>query len=207
MTIAQTIQSNSILKKIALWMMMPRYRAKPREWVNWIITPFFITKGKRSKIHSTVRLDILPVKPVKIGNYSVIEDYCTVNNGVGNIIIGDNTRIGIGSTLIGPVNIGNDVRLAQNVVVSGLNHNYNDISVPISQQGVSTDEVYIGDESWIGANAVILPGIFIGKHCVVAAGSVVTKNVPSYSVVAGNPAKLVKQYNKENNKWEKVKPE
>jgi len=123
---------------------------------------------------------------------------------MGNVIIGNRTRIGLGSVLIGPVYIGDDVRLAQNIVVTSLNHNYQDISMPISEQGVNTEEVYIGDETWVGANAVILPGVFIGKHCVVAAGSVVTKNIPSYSLVAGNPARIIKQYDHESGEWKRV---
>ena len=151
-------------------------------------------------------MDVFPFNGFYLGSRSTIEDFCTVNNGVGEVQIGNKTRIGIGSVLIGPVSIGDDVRLAQNIVVSGLNHNYQDISLPISEQGVSTEQVYIGDETWIGANAVILPGVFIGKHCVVAAGSIVTRNVPSNSVVAGNPARIIKQYNANSGKWERYEP-
>ena len=149
-------------------------------------------------------MDIIPNHKFNLGKQSTIEDFCTINNGVGNVLIGDRTRIGIGSVVIGPAFIGDDVRLAQNVVISGLNHNYEDISNPIHEQGVTTEDVYIGDETWIGANAVILPGIFIGKHCIVAAGSIVTKNVPSNSVVAGNPAKIIKRYNPDSEKWERI---
>ncbi|MBI9062289.1 MAG: acyltransferase [Marinilabiliaceae bacterium] len=118
--------------------------------------------------------------------------------------MGHHTRIGIGSVLIGPVLVGDHVRLAQNVVISALNHNYEDVTRPISEQGVHTDPVTIDDETWIGANVTILPGRHIGKHCIVAAGSVVTKDVPSYSVVAGNPAKVIKTYHPESNTWQRI---
>jgi len=137
----------------------------------------------------------MPFRDFKVGNDTVIEDFTTINNGVGDVIIGDRTRIGIGSTVIGPVIVGNDVRLAQNVVLSGLNHNYEEIDKPISKQGVTTAPIHIGDESWIGANAVVVAGTRIGKHCIVAGGSVVTKDTPDYTVVAGNPARIIKQYN------------
>jgi len=137
-----------------------------------------------------------------MGDDSTIEDFTTINNGVGDIYIGDRTRIGLGCTLIGPVTIGNDVRLAQNIVMSGLNHNYTDISMPISEQGVSINPIVVEDEVWIGANCVILPGVTVKKHAVVAAGSIVRQNVPAYSVVAGNPAKVMKKYNKETKIWE-----
>jgi acetyltransferase-like isoleucine patch superfamily enzyme len=204
MNLATTIKENQNLKKLAIKLLTPKGQARPRLWVRWLINPFVIKKGRGSSIQRRTRIDILPSKAFRLGRHSTIEDFCTVNNGVGAIRIGDNTRIGIGSVLIGPVSIGNDVRIAQHVVISGLNHNYADVSRPISQQGVTTDQIYIGDETWIGANAVILPGVFIGQHCVVAAGSVVNRNVPSYSLVAGNPARIVRQYNGETNAWDKV---
>lgn len=204
MKLADKIKNSKSLKKIALKMLMPKGQSRPRFWVKIFVHPFIIKKGKRASIRRNTRIDIFPNNKCTLGKQSTIEDFCTINNAVGNINIGNNTRIGLGSVLIGPVNIGDDVRLAQNIVVSALNHNYQDISSPISEQGVETQHVYIGDETWIGANSVILPGVFIGKHCVIGAGSVVTKNIPSYSVVAGNPARIIKRYNKETDKWERV---
>ncbi len=204
MKLANKIKSSESLKKLALRMLMPKGQSRPRLWVKFFVHPFIIKKGKGASIRRNTRIDIFPFNSCSLGKNSTIEDFCTINNGVGNINIGSNTRIGLGSVLIGPVNIGDDVRLAQNIVISALNHNYQDISVPISEQGVVTQHVYIGDETWIGANSVILPGVFIGKHCVIGAGSVVTKNIPSYSVAAGNPARIIKQFNKETEKWERV---
>ena len=149
-------------------------------------------------------MDILPFNKFSIGNNSTIEDFATVNNGVGDVFIGDRTRIGLGCTIIGPVKIGNDIMLAQNIVLSGLNHSYEDLSLPISTQGITTSLIEVDDETWIGANSVIVAGIKIGKHCVIAGGSVVTKNVPDYSIVGGNPARILKQYNSETTKWEKI---
>lgn len=155
--------------------------------------PFPLYKERKgSVIHRSVRKDITPFHPFILGNYSVIEDYCCVNNAVGEIRIGDHTRIGLHNTLIGPISIGNDVNLAQGVVVSGLNHNYKDKTHNINQQGVNTSLITIGDDVWIGANVVITAGTTIGKHCVIGAGSIVTKDVPDYSVAIGNPARIVK---------------
>ena len=107
-------------------------------------------------------------------------------------VIGAHTHIGIHNTIIGPVTIGSHVNLAQGITVTALNHNFEDPGQRIDQQGVSTKAVVIGDDCWIGANAVVLPGVNIGKHCVVAAGAVVTKDVPAHSLVAGIPAKVIK---------------
>jgi acetyltransferase-like isoleucine patch superfamily enzyme len=96
------------------------------------------------------------------------------------------------------------VILAQNIVVSGLNHSYEDISLPPRLQKVSTKPIRIEDNVWIGANAVITAGVTIGKHSVVGAGSVVTKDVPGYCVAVGNPARIIKKYDFERKEWIKV---
>ena len=149
-------------------------------------------------------MDVVPWNKFELGTYSTIEDFSAINNGVGFVIIGDRTKIGLSNTIIGPVTIGNNIRLAQNITLSGLNHNYEDVSMPIHEQGVSTSPIVIEDETWIGSNVVVVAGVTIGKHSVVAAGSTVTKNIPPYSVAVGNPARILKKYNHETNIWENV---
>ena len=128
-----------------------------------------------------------------MGDYSVVESFACINNAVGDVIIGDYTRVGLHNTIIGPVTIGNHVNLAQGITVTALNHNFESPGSRIDEQGVSTKPVTIGNNIWIGANAVILPGVSIGEHSVVAAGAVVTKDVPPHSLVAGVPARIIKQ--------------
>lgn len=191
MSLKEKIQQHPRLKKAVYRFLMHPIRTRP----NWWIRPFvglFMKRGKKSIIYRSVRKDITPFHPFVIGYCSVIEDYACINNAVGEIVIGNHTRIGLHNTIIGPVRIGSQVNLAQGVVVSGLNHNYQDATRPISEQGVSTSPITIKDDVWIGANAVIAAGVTIGKHCVIGAGSVVTKDVPDYSVAVGNPAKVIK---------------
>lgn len=204
MSVVFAIQSNSTLKLFIHRLLIPKHQARPRKWVQWFLNPFYHQKGKGVTICRRTRMDVLPFKNFSIGDSSTIEDFATVNNGVGDVIIGSYSRVGLGNVIIGPVRIGNHVMLAQNVVVSGLNHEYKDVHKPISEQPVSTRPILIEDECWIGANAMITAGVTIGKHSVVAAGSVVIKNVPAYSVVAGNPARIVKQYNLQTKAWERV---
>jgi acetyltransferase-like isoleucine patch superfamily enzyme len=149
-------------------------------------------------------MDVLPFNGFSLGSNSTIEDYTVVNNGMGDVSIGNGVRIGLSNVIIGPVNIGNNIILAQHVVMSGLNHGYEDISTPIRLQPCTTAKITIEDDCWIGANAVITAGVTIGKHSIVAAGSVVTKDVPPYSIVGGNPARLLKQYNSKSQMWEKI---
>ena len=83
-------------------------------------------------------------------------------------------------------------------------HGYQDAEKMIDEQGVSTQPVVIEDDVWVGANSVILPGVTLGKHCVVAAGSVVSHSVPPYSICAGCPARIIKTYDFETKEWKKV---
>lgn len=204
MSLIKKIKSDSRLKSLALFLLVPKNEARPRWWVRHFLNPFYHKKAGSSTVKGKARLDVLPFNPFYIGNNSVVEDYAVVNNGMGGVYIGNNSFIGLFDVVIGPVSIGNNVIMAQHVVISGLNHGYEDINVPIKEQVCSTAEIIIEDDSWIGANVVITAGVKIGKHSIVAAGSVVTKDVPAYSIVGGNPARLLKKFNFESNKWERI---
>ena len=180
------------LKRLVDWLIMKPVQTRPR-WYVRMLAPLYQHRGKCSKIHRSVRMDTPPYRKFSLGDYSVVESYCCINNAVGDVIIGDHTRVGLHNTVIGPVTIGNHVNLAQGITVTALNHNFADKDHRIDEQGVSTHPVMIGDDIWIGANAVILPGVTIGNHSVVAAGAVVTKDVPPHSSVAGVPAKKIKE--------------
>lgn len=175
--------------------------ARPRLWVKWFLNPLVFHHGKKAVIRRQTVMNVSPINQFRLGTHSTIEEYTIVDNGVGDVLIGDYTRIGLRSTIIGPVQIGNHVILAQNITISGLNHHYENPQLPIHQQGVATAAIRIEDNSWIGANSVITAGVQIGKHVVVGAGSVVTKNIPDYSIAVGNPAKVIKKYDFSLKKW------
>lgn len=204
MGLKEKINSNPALKKLVHWLLIPTGEARPRLWVKLFLNPFIHKRGKGSKIHRA-RMDVLPFNKFELGSKSTIEDFCTINNGVGDVFIGNNTLIGMSNVIIGPVTIGNNVIFAQNIVTSGLNHEYRDVSIPISLQKTVVSEITIEDDCWIAANSVITAGVTVGKHSVIAAGAVVTKNIPPYSVAAGNPAKVIKKYDFNVNEWVTVK--
>lgn len=169
-------------------------------WIaRWLVNPW--SHRSAGKVRSTARMDVFPFQEFELGKGSVIEDFAVVNNGIGAVKIGESSRMGIGSVAIGPVQIGNNCLLAQHVVISGLNHHYQDIKKPIGEQGVYGLPVRIEDNCWIGANVSILSGVTIGKHSVIGAGSVVTADVPAYHVAVGNPARLVKKYDHRLRAW------
>lgn len=184
-------------------MLMPTGQARPRWWVRNFVNPFVHRRGRHSVIRPTARLDVVPFRKFVVGSRTVIEDFACINNGMGDIIIGDNCTIGLGNTLIAPVTIGNNVILAQNICLSGLNHGYEDINIPIRFQKCTTAQITVEDDCWIGSNSVITAGVTIGRHSVVAAGSVVIRDVPPFSVVGGNPARLLRQYNPASGEWER----
>ncbi len=120
---------------------------------------------------------------------------------IGNEVhFGKMDRIGCANKII----IGNNVLFAPHVHISDRDHNFQDINVPINRQTISSKgSVIIGDETWLGFNCQVMSGVTIGRHCVIAAGAVVVKDVPDYTVVGGNPAKILKKYNVVTKKWEK----
>ena len=189
--IRQGLKGNPKLKRWIDRFIMNQRDARPR-WYIRLLAPLYQHRGRGSKIYWSVRMDTPPYRKFSLGTKSVIESYCCINNAVGDVVIGDHTRIGIHNTIIGPVTIGNHVNLAQGITVTALNHNFIDTTLRIDEQGISTNPVVIGDDVWIGANAVILPGVQIGRHVVIAAGAVVTKDVPDNCVVGGIPAKVLK---------------
>lgn len=186
------LKGSPLLKKALDWLIMNQRDARPR-WYVRLLAPLYQHRGRGSKIYRSVRMDTPPYRHFSLGQKSVIESYSCINNAVGDVVIGNHTRIGLHNTIIGPVTIGSHVNLAQGITVTALNHNFEAPERRIDEQGVSTQQVIIGDDIWIGANAVVLPGVTIGNHCVIAAGAVVTKDVPPHSLVAGVPAKIIKQ--------------
>lgn len=190
--VRERFNRNPKWKKFLDWVIMNQVETRPR-WYIRLLAPLYQHRGRHSVIHHSARMDTPPYRKFSLGDYSVIESFACINNAVGDVMIGDHTRIGLHNTIIGPVIIGSHVNLAQGITVTALNHNFEDSKKRIDEQGVSTSAVVIEDDIWIGANAVILPGVTIGHHSVVAAGAIVTKDVPPHSLVAGIPAKVIKQ--------------
>lgn len=110
--------------------------------------------------------------------------------------LGDYSGIGINAKIGGACTIGKYVMMGPNCTIYSRNHKFSDLSRPMMEQGYSEDlPVEIGDDVWIGGNVTILPGVKIGSHSIIGACSVVTKDVPEYAIVAGNPAQVKKYRN------------
>lgn len=200
-----SIKRNEALKKFLLLLISSPCNPRPRAWIKWFVNPFVHKKGKGAIIRRRrSRIDVFPWNKFEVGDRSIIEDFTTVNNGAGSVIIGKEARIGIGSVVIGPVLLGDKVGLGQHVFISGFNHGYADGNCDSNKQPLVKKEVIIGAESHIGANSVVVAGVHIGKRCQIGAGSVVTKDIPDYCVAVGNPAKVIKQFNFEKQEWVRI---
>lgn len=128
--------------------------------------------------------------------------FCNSTTLYPNLVRGGAVRIGQGSeigercriSIANSLEIGEKVLLSPNVYITDCDHEYRNVDVPVMDQGIvqKGQKVFIGEGSYIGINAVIVGNIKIGKHCVIGANSVVTKNVPDYCVAVGSPAKVIK---------------
>ncbi len=125
-----------------------------------------------------------------------------VNNPV--VSIGDRCLIGRGSGIVGhlSITIGNDVWTGHHVYITDQNHGYHDRDLPIGKQAMPERPVSIGDGSWLGYGTVVLPGASIGRHVSIGANSVVTGEIPDYSVAAGVPAKVIRRF--ADGEWRRV---
>ena len=171
---------------------------------------FYIEREFPSSISLSARLDVIPrnshLKRHKlfIARKSLIEASSVICTWHGDVILKEGASIGIGSIIIGPVKIGENSICSQNCFIGGQSHIFQDVSKNFLIQGVEIKQVVIGENVWIGSNAVILLGVKVGDHSVVGTGSTVVEDVPPYSVVVGNPARVVKRYNFKTEQWERV---
>jgi len=157
-----------------------------------------------SFISSQVNLDIFDINEFKIGIGSYIGKYSTIvvqndnrfNHKNSNLKIGDHTYIGEYNNIRaggGKIEIGNYCAISQHISIVASNHSFRKDELIANQPwSLARNFVIIGNDVWIGSNSVILPGVSIGNGAVVGAGSVVTKDIPPFAIVGGNPAKVIK---------------
>jgi acetyltransferase-like isoleucine patch superfamily enzyme len=142
---------------------------------------------------------------IAIGAGTIVGPYVSLSAGVSPlhdlgdeevVTIGDRCLIGRGSGIVGHqrIVIGDDVFTGHHVYVTDANHGYADPTEPIGRQFAPPRPVTIGAGSWLGHGTLVLPGATVGRHCVVGAGSVVTGDLPDFTVAVGNPARVIRRY-------------
>ncbi|MBX0330762.1 acyltransferase [Oscillochloris sp. ZM17-4] len=162
--------------------------------------PQLISIGRSCIIEEQVLIDALSREGVRLGNNvtvargSIIQCTGVIQNLGTGVSIGDNSAVGSFSFLGGQggIRIGQHVIMGPRVSIHSENHRYDDVTRPIRLQGESRAGVTIGDDCWVGTGAIILDGVRVGRGCVIAAGSVVTRDIADDSVVAGVPARVIR---------------
>ncbi len=160
--------------------------ARQAEWQQKLIATGNYTIGKNVYISTKAQM---------LGSHFVCGDRCMIAAESlirADLEMGSECSVNSFAVLAGTIRMGSMVRIASHVSIFGFNHGYEDIEKPFCKQPCTTQGITIGDDVWIGANAVIVDGLTIGSHSLIAAGAVVTKDVPPYSIVGGNPAKLIR---------------
>ncbi|MDO4462522.1 MAG: acyltransferase [Bacteroidia bacterium] len=116
------------------------------------------------------------------------------------ISLGENSGIGMSCRLLSHVTFGKNVIMGPYCFFCTKNHEFNRLDIPIIKQGYRPIQpIVVGDDVWFGQGVIVLPGVHIGNGCIIGAGAVVTKDVPDYAIVGGNPAKIIKYRSNENN--------
>ena len=148
-----------------------------------------------AEIQGLSRQGIIFGEKVSIGRFAMIRPSGYYGREIGEgLRMGNNSNIGaycyIGCS--GKIEIGNNVLMGPRVSILAENHNFSDTEQPMKRQGVTREPIVVEDDCWIASGSIILAGVTIGKGSIVAAGSVVTKDVPPYSIVAGSPARIIR---------------
>jgi len=164
----------------------------------------YLSVGKNFIAEDNCEINCISKRGIKLGNKVTVGSFALIRptNYYGGelgegLTVGDNSNIGPYSYIgcSGHIEIGNNVMISPRVSIYSENHNFYRNDIPMKDQGVTRSFVKIEDDCWIASNSIILAGVTIGRGSVVAAGSVVSKDVPSYSVVAGVPAKVIRKRN------------
>ncbi len=132
---------------------------------------------------------------IRIGDNTIISKGCVIQAKTGPLDIGVHCDIGAHTVIssISGITLAPSVLIAGNCYIGGARYHLEDLNIPIMDQGIySRGPVSIGEGSWIGASATILDGVTIGKGCVIGAGSLVTADIPAYSVAVGVPARVIR---------------
>jgi len=152
----------------------------------------YIKKYSKFQIRSMPIIENFNNLSLFFGENIVIKENLIIRGG-GKLTIADNTHIG-SYNIIGcnsSVYIGKNCMIADFVSLRDTDHNYTNIEIPMNEQGITSKEIIIEDDVWIGHGAIILKGVKVGKGAIVGAGSVVTKNIPPNTIVGGIPAKYI----------------
>lgn len=129
---------------------------------------------------------------LKCGSNIIVKQHAYFGKG-SRVVIGDRSQLGENLKAEADLTLGDDVVMGPDVVMLSSSHAFDRLDLPINQQGARPRRpIVIGNDVWIGTRVIILPGVHVGDHAIIGAGSVVTKDVPARAIVGGNPAKVIR---------------
>lgn len=171
-----------------LWYRLKAYKVR-------LLRGKYIQMGRNVKLQTRVKLLVDQSQISLCDNCLIKESSILFSKRGAKIVIGKNTSIGKNNEIASncSIEIGSDCIFGANVYVTDSNHEYKTPGVLFKDQGMVSEKVVIGDNVWVGRNAMILKGVHIGSNSIVAAGAVVTKSFPDFTIIGGNPAKIIKE--------------
>ena len=180
--------------------------------IKQLLSPYYKIKYRiraNGWIYIGKQVKLVNRKRIEFNDGDQIAPYCLIcPHGDAVIRLGKNVNIGMFSraACINEIIIGDNTFTGPNVFISDYNHAYENVHIPISAQGNTSriNKVIIEEDCWIGTNVVICGNVHIGKHTVIGAGAFVNRDIPSYCVAVGNPARVIKTYNFSSEKWERI---
>ncbi|NQZ75624.1 MAG: acyltransferase [Ekhidna sp.] len=203
----QYIKTNPKIKQLFLKLL---FRPKPftsrvRRFI-WLFT--ILPRYFNRCVSWSSRLDLVPFHSFRLGRYAKLEKDVVINNGMGDVVIGEEAQIGIGSVIIGPIRIGKYCGLSQYVRLLGMHHGM-DPDRPHHHHACSKAPIELGEDVFIGTGTVVMgkkngDTLRLGDYCRIGANSVVMDDIPPYTVAVGNPAKVVRAWDFNSQKWKKV---
>ena len=176
--------------------------------------PFILSlkvRGMRIKFASSMPIStvIENYDRIQIGNHCNFDERTIIRvfDKKSRIIIGNNFCGGNDLKILfcGSVKLGDDITCAGNVFITSENHGLDPRTRSFNDNVLESSDVIIEDGVWLGEKTIILPGVKIGKKTIIGAGSVVTKNIPSYSIAVGNPAQVIKKWDFKEKKYKSTK--
>jgi acetyltransferase-like isoleucine patch superfamily enzyme len=189
-------------------------RGLTKIYSSWVSRLYpFASIGRNVSFHYTSKVTRPRASRISLGNSVSLREYAWLSvatedpTGEPTIVLGDNCHIGFGSIVSAKnrIQLERDVLVGQVVIIVDHNHAYEDITLPVLDQGITEGgTIRIGQGTWIGHGAsIICPRgeLTIGRNCVIAANSMVMRSIPDYSVVAGYPATIIRQYDPDKGAW------
>lgn len=204
-----------LLVRFFYFMNISKIKNHIKRGLTFVYHPFiFMTKGRNNNLIVGKKIRINTLKYLHVGSsVTICSDarFLFVDNYGGaeyfpKVSIGNNVFAAYHLTIMAaaPITIEDNVLIASDVVITSENHGLDpESSDTYASTPLVGKPIFIGEGCWIGEKAIILPGVTLGKKCIVAAGAVVTKPFSSYSMIGGVPARLIKKYNLSTHKWEK----